>query len=189
VDSLALLQQVIDETNRVIAPLSDEQLKQPSPCTEWNIRDVVNHITGGATMFAVSVEQGSVPDELAGQLMGGDNVGDDPKGAFAKAADRAINAFNLPGAMEKNVVLPFGEMPATVALSIAVFDVACHACDIAEGTGQQISNTATFEAALEYGKQMIGPDLRAPGVFDAEVAAPAGATIQLKVLALGGRKL
>ena len=89
-DNLALLQRVVDETTRVVDHVSDGELANPSPCEGWTVRDVINHITGGATMFAISAEAGSVPDEELGRLMGGDNLGSDPQGAWATAAARAI---------------------------------------------------------------------------------------------------
>ncbi|MGQ0824263.1 MAG: TIGR03086 family metal-binding protein [Actinomycetota bacterium] len=188
-DSVALLQKVIDETTRVVDNISPAQLMQPSPCAGWAVRDVINHITGGATMFAISAEQGAVPDEMIGQLMGGDNIGDDPQGAFKKAADHALAAFHEPGVLDKMVTLPFGTMPAGIALNIAVFDVAVHACDIAHASGQKITDDATFTMALGIGQEMVGPDLRQPGVFDAEQSVPAGATIQERLLAFAGRKI
>src|SRR4029453_9468447 len=112
VDGLQLLQRVVNETTTVVNDVSDDQLGNPSPCEGWTVRDVINHITGGATMFAISAEEGSVPDELLGQLMGGDNLGDDPQAAWATAAKRAMSAFQQPGALEKIVKLPFGETPA-----------------------------------------------------------------------------
>src|SRR5690242_21908043 len=107
--------------------ISPAQLAEPTLCTEWTVKDLINHMVSGSTMFAVSVEEGSVPDEMLGQLMGGDNVGDDPQGAWATSSKRAMAAFQSPGAMEKTVKLPFGEMPAAIALNIAIFDVATHA--------------------------------------------------------------
>ena len=124
------LQRVVDETTRVVDNVNDDQLGNATPCTEWTVRDLINHITGGATMFAISAEQGSVPDEQLGQLMGGDNLGNDSKGAWGVAANRAMTAFDGLD-LSKIVKLPFGEMPAGVALNIAIFDVATHAVDIA----------------------------------------------------------
>jgi len=134
--SVELLQRVVDETTRVVDNVKEDQLGNATPCTEWTVRDIVNHITGGATMFAISAEQGSVPDEMLGQLMGGDNLGNDPQAAWATAATRAMSAFQQPGALDKIVKLPFGEMPGGVALNIAVFDVLTHAVDIARAAGR-----------------------------------------------------
>jgi uncharacterized protein (TIGR03086 family) len=188
-DSVALLQRVVDETTSVVDKIGPDQLGDPTPCTEWTIRDLLNHITGGSTMFAVSAEQGSVPDDLMAQLMGGDNLGDDYKGAWAAASGRAMAVFGQPGVLERIVKLPFGEMPAGIALNIAIFDVATHATDLAHATGQTISDTNLLEAALEMGHQMIGPDLRQPGIFDPEQPAPPDAPITDRLLAFAGRKI
>ena len=188
-DNLALMKQVIASTDKVVKGTDASQLGLPSPCTEWTVRDVINHITGGATMFAVCVEEGSVPDDLLGQLTGGDNLGSDYVGAWESASSRAIATFEAPGALDKMVKLPFGEMPAGVALNIAVFDVLTHAADIASATGQTIENTALVETALEVGRQMVGPDLRVPGVFGPEQSAPEGATPTARLLAFAGREV
>jgi uncharacterized protein (TIGR03086 family) len=188
-DSVALLQQVVDETTVVVNGVRDDQLANPSPCEGWTVRDVMNHITGGATMFAISAEQGSVPDDELGRLMGGDNLGDDPQAAWAKAADRAMQAFGQPGVFDKTVKLPFGEVPAGVALNIAIFDVLTHAVDIARASGQEVRDTELIETALVMGRQMVGPELRIPGVFDAERPAPDGAPPADRLLAFAGRRI
>ena len=187
-DSVALLERVVDETTRLVDGTTNEQLGEQTPCTEWTVRDLINHLTGGGTMFAVSAEQGSVPDEIAQQIMG-DNLGDDFKGAWRAASTRAVKAFERPGALDQNVALPFGEMPAPIALNIAVFDVTTHACDLARATGQPAPSDELLETALGIGQQMIGPDLRQPGIFDAEQTAPEGATAADRLLAFAGRKL
>jgi len=188
-NNVALLQRVVDETTRLIDGTTPDQLTAQTPCTEWKVRDLINHITGGATMFAVSAEKGSIPDEMMGQLMGGDNLGSDYKGSWRAASEKAMSAFNQPGVMEKTVKLPFGEMPAGVALNIAVLDVAIHTCDLARATGQKVGDDELFEQALEMGKQMIGPEWRAPGVFDPEQPVAEDAPIADRLLAFGGRKI
>jgi uncharacterized protein (TIGR03086 family) len=187
--SVELLQRVVDETTRIVDNVKDNQLGNGTPCTEWSVRDVVNHITGGATMFAISAEQGSIPDDEMGKLMSSDNVGNDPQGAWATAAKRALTAFETPGVMEKTVKLPFGEMPAGVALNIAIFDVATHAVDLARATGQKVSDTGLLEEALVIAKQMVGPALRAPGIFGDEQPCADNAPVDDRLLAFAGRKI
>ncbi len=58
---------------------------------------MLNHITGGADMFAIAAAEGKVPDEKLGQLMGGDNLGDDYKGSFKAASARAIEGVRARG--------------------------------------------------------------------------------------------
>ena len=186
---LELLQRVVDETTCVIANVSDAEMANASPCEGWSVHDVVNHITGGATMFALSVEQGKVPDDVVGRLMGGDNLGDDPKAAWDVAAKHALAAFEAPGAMDKTVTLPFGEMPASAALSIAIFDVLTHAVDIASATGQRVEDVDLVETALVMGQQMVGPELRQAGVFDPEQPVAADAPPETRLLAFAGRQV
>lgn len=188
-DVLPMMERVLDRAGTVVDNVKPDQLGNSTPCTEWTVRDVINHITGGATMFAECVEQGSVPDDRLGQLMGGDNLGDDFKGAFHAASDRASAAFNSPGALDKMVKLPFGEMPAGVALNIAVMDVMTHAVDIARSTGQKIDDDELLATALEVGRQLITPEFRMPGVFDAEQPVADDASAEDKLLAFAGRKV
>lgn len=188
-DSVGLLQRVVDETTSIVDKIDPDQLGESTPCTEWTVRDVLNHITGGSTMFAISAEQGSVPDDQVAELVGGDNLGDDFKGAWKTASKRAMAVFAQPGVLEKIVKLPFGEMPAGVALNIAIFDVATHATDLARATGQTIADTDLLEDALAMGREMITPDWRAPGVFGPEHEAPDGAPVVDRLQAFAGRKV
>ena len=98
-EGIAMLQRVVDTTNGVLDNTTPEQLSNQTLCTEWTVKDLISHMVGGATMFAISAEQGSVPDDVLGKLMSSDNVGDDPKGAWDAAAGRAMAAFEAPGAM------------------------------------------------------------------------------------------
>ena len=185
--SVELLQRVVDETTRIVDNVKEDQLGNSTPCSEWTVRDIVNHITGGATMFAISAEQGKVPDEQIGQLLGGDNLGNDFKGAWGVAGTRAMNAFDGLD-LSKVVTLPFGEMPAGIALNIAIFDVTVHALDLAEATGQSKAlDSEVLEAAYGIGTQMIGPDLRVPGVFGPEVKIADSAPLPDRILAFAGR--
>ena len=188
-DVLTTMQQVLDCTDQVVDKVDAGQLGNATPCTEWTVRDVINHVTGGATMFAECVEHGSIPDDRFGQLIGGDNLGDDWKGSYRKASANARSAFGAPGVLDRTVKLPFGEMPAGVALNIAIADVMTHACDIAKATGQTIDDPQLLGTALETAHQVISSDFRQPGFFDAEQSVPAGASPMDKLLAFAGRKV
>jgi uncharacterized protein (TIGR03086 family) len=184
------LRRVIAESGRLVDGMTPDQLGNETLCTEWTVRDVLNHITGGAAYFAMVADQGSVPDEMVGQLLGGgDNLGDDYKGAFHTAADKALAAFSQPGVLEKIVKLPFGEMPASVALNIAIFDVSTHNCDIAQATGQQIQDTDILATALDVGRQVVQPEGRRPGFFDAEQPCSDAAPAEQRLLAFAGRNV
>lgn len=184
------MRRVIAETGKVVDGIDAGQLGAPTACGEWDVRSVLNHITGGADMFATCVEDGSISDDRLVELTAGDNLGADFKGSWHSAAKRAISAFEQPGAADKLVTLPFGQMPAGIALRIAIFDVSVHAVDLARATGQvDVLDPELLETALGVGQQMIGPDMRVPGVFGPEVAVAPGAPVAERLAAFAGREV
>ena len=186
---MSTIGRVVDQTSKIIDGISPDQLPLPTPCTEWSVRDVINHITGGALMFATCVEQGAMSDEAFAALVSGDNLGQDYRGSFKAAAGKALAAFDAPGAADKLVKLPFGEMPAGVALNLAVFDLLTHGADLAHATGQRIEDEELLQTALAVGRQMVDPNLRQPGVFDAEQPIDPAAPTMEKLLAFAGRRV
>jgi len=187
-DEVATMRRVIEVTGDVVDGIRPEQLDSPSPCSAWTVRDVLNHITGGAEMFAICVRDGSVPDELLGEIMGSDRLGDDYQASFHRAADAANDAFAIPGAMDRIVRLPFGEMPAAMAVDIAIFDVTVHAWDLAKATGQSTDFPGDVsDAAYRIAQTMLGDDWRAAGMFGEEVAAPSDASTADRLAAFAGR--
>jgi uncharacterized protein (TIGR03086 family) len=187
-DAVATMERVIDESRALVDGITPDQLERPTLCTEWTVRDVLNHITGGAGYFARVAEGAAVSEEEIGQLLGGgDNLGDDYKAAFNTAADRAMAAFSQPGVLDKTVKLPFGEVPGSVALSIAIFDVSTHNCDIAQAIGQPIKDTEVLTTSLEVGKNVVQPDMRVPGFFEAEKPCADSAPPDQRLLAFAGR--
>jgi uncharacterized protein (TIGR03086 family) len=188
-DDVATMGKVADEATRVIGGITPQQLDDPTPCPDWDVRALLNHMTGGADMFADGVREGELSDERLGELMGTDRIGTDPQAAFAAAAGRALDAFGAPGATDKVVNMPFGTMPAGVALNIAIFDVAVHTWDLAKATGQSTAlDPEVLEPALAVGTQMITPEWRAGGMFGAEVTVPDDAPTQDRLAALAGRQ-
>ena len=185
-DQTAMIGKVLDETNRVVDGIEPSQLDNPSPCDEWTVRDVLNHVTSGATMFVVCVRDGAISDEQLGALMVSDNLGTDYKGAF-RDASRPRSAFDEPGAADKMVKLPFGEMPAGMAINIAIFDVATHTWDLAKSTGQQMQlDPEVLAAAYELAQAMI-PNMRADGLVGEEVIVAVDAPMEDRLAGLAGR--
>jgi len=187
-DEVATMRRVIDITGAVVDNIEPGQLDNPSPCEAWTVREVLNHITGGAEMFALCVRDGSAPEEMLGELMTGDRLGDDYKASFHRAADAANESFAIPGVMDRIVKLPFGEMPAGMALNIAIFDVTTHAWDLAKATGQSTDlDPEVAEVAYQVAQNMLSDDLRNSGMFGPAVKAPDDLPPADRLAALAGR--
>jgi uncharacterized protein (TIGR03086 family) len=188
-DALEGLHRTVTELNRLVDNTKPEQLTNETLCTEWSVRDLLNHLTQGATMFAISAEQGSIPDDVLGPLMTTDQLGDRYQASVKSAGDRALTAFDQPGIMDKLVTLPFGQMPAGVALNIAVFDVATHCCDLSRATDQSVDDDELLVTALAMGRSFLGPEFRSGGLFSEEQVAGADASAADLLLCFAGRRL
>ena len=58
-----------------------------------------------------------------------------------------------------------------------------HAVDLARASGQAVTDTELLDAALDTGRQMIGPELRQPGVFANEQNVASNASAEDRLLA------
>lgn len=187
-DLLESIDAAASEFGRLVNGTEPDQLANPTPCVDFTVRDLINHVASGATMFAIAFEQGSVPDEELGRVMAPDFVGDDYKAAVAEALGRAGAAFSAPGGMDGNVALPFGEMPREAAVGIAVFDVMVHASDIARATGQEVALTdADAEQALALGEAMGIDNFRDGTMFAEAVIVADDAAAWDRLVAYSGR--
>jgi uncharacterized protein (TIGR03086 family) len=123
VDQLA---QVLDDAVPLVAAVDGEQWAGPTPCTDWTVRQLVNHLVGGNIMFAAIV------DGLPVDRSSTDHLGDDPVAAYLGAA---VAAFGRPGALEQVVTVPFGTVPGVVALHLRITEVLVHGWDLARAIG------------------------------------------------------
>ncbi len=185
-----ILVRVVNELRQVVDGIQPDQMSAPTPCTEWDVRAILNHVTGGAIMFAECVENGSISDEEFGRLTSTDLVGDRPSAVFGAAADRALAAFGQPGALERVVTLPFGTMPASVAANIAVFDLTVHALDMARATGQSTAlDPDVIQAGWDAAQAMLSPEIRAGGRFAEAQPCADGAPLVDRLMAYSGRSI
>lgn len=156
-----------------------------TPCSEWTVRDLVNHLTG---------EQLWVPSLLAGRTVAevgdrfdGDVLGDDPVAAWTAAAGAARAAFAGAGALDRTVHLSYGEQPAADYCAEMTVDAIVHAWDLAVGVG---ADRTMDPAALGFARARLAPyedGLASSGVFAPPVPVPADADPQTRLLALTGR--
>lgn len=180
VETLAL---AFDEAVAVLSKVTADQWSLPSPCSEWDVRGVAQHMTQGALMVADCVAGKTfVPSE-------GDVVGTDPAAALRAAGDAALAALRAdPGVLGKIVAMPFGSMPGAVVAGIFTNDEFIHAWDVAKATGQGTDlNPALAQGCLAAARQFITPDLRSHGMFAAEVAASSAANAADQLAAYTGR--
>jgi uncharacterized protein (TIGR03086 family) len=167
---------------RTVTP---DQLDRPTPCADFTVEGVFSHMIGGAGLFAAQFRGEGPPEPPAD---GADLTGDDPVATFVGAMEALADAATQPGALDRTVVSPFGEVSGTFAARYLVFDGTVHAWDIATATGQTfIPPDALVVDVLDFAREVIGPEMRVPGAFDPEIVPPADATLLEQLVAFTGR--
>lgn len=187
-DLIAALDDVGTEFGRLVEGTRPDQLDDATPCTEFTVRDVINHITGGATMFAAAFEEGFVSDDELARVMGGDLLGDDPAAAFAAARERVTAAVRLAGAPDDVLAFPWGEMTREAAVQLALFDVGVHAWDLARATGQELRLSDDLALAILAFAASIGIDDARGMMFAEEIVIVETAPAWDRVAAYTGRQ-
>ena len=117
-----------------------------------------------------------------------DMVGDNPAAAYAPLADKAVVAWNAPGALEGETEFGPGIMPAEFAASVTLFELVVHGWDLATATGQQLHvDPDIAEATYQISQQLASDDSRKGGYFGTEVSVSADSPVMDRMLGLIGR--
>ncbi|MGW4893228.1 TIGR03086 family metal-binding protein [Kitasatospora sp. NPDC004240] len=178
-------EEALDEFGSRVRLVAPGQWGDPTPCTEWSVRDLVNHLTA---------EQLWVPELLMGATIGevgdrfdGDVLGDDPVAAWTTAAQAAADAFRVPGSTGLTVHLSYGEVSSRAYLDQLTADAVVHTWDLAEGINRR---TRLPAALVDFALTEIGGygDLSGSGLFDPPLPVPDDASPQTRLLALTGRR-
>jgi uncharacterized protein (TIGR03086 family) len=178
------LQQSIASTRRVLAGVSADQLDDATPCTQWKVRDLINHLVGAQSFFAAALH-GQPPADGGTDFASGDYLA-----AYDTGSAAALAAFREDGALERMLQLPFGEMPGAAFIVLATADTFTHGWDLAKATGQSTDLAPDLAPdVLAACQQMMSPDFRSAegAVFGLEQTAPEGATGADRVASFLGR--
>jgi uncharacterized protein (TIGR03086 family) len=182
------LERAFASTRSVLAHVTADQLTNPTPCQSWAVRDLINHFVGVSGWSGVTVNAGVAPAPPETDFTTGDMVG-----AYDEGIAAAVDAFGRPGALEKMITLPFGEIPGAVYLGIATTDAFAHGWDLARATGQSTDLDPELAAELLEGARLFlqpafrGEDGERP--FGAEQPVPPAATNADALAAFLGRRV
>jgi uncharacterized protein (TIGR03086 family) len=162
---LADLNHAIAATQAVVAGIGPSQWTAATPCTELDVRGVLNHLVSGNMLFAAIVRGEPLPDR------GADHLGSHPQAAFQQAAEELRDALAAPGVLESSYTAPFGTAPGTVLAHVRIVELLTHGWDLARATGQPAAFPDDVAGrALAAAKQQLTSRPQGPGApFAAEV--------------------
>ncbi len=187
---LEQLEGAFGTTGRIVAGIQPDQLSEPTPCKEWDVRTLLGHTTGVLTRFGWTARRESPPEDAVTDAIADEEVADDFAAAYRAAAASTLAAWARPQALEGTCRLPIGmEIPAPAAAGINVVDTLVHGWDLARATGQALTiDPALATAALEFCRSAITDDIRDRGAFGPIVPVPDDATPTDQLVGFLGRQ-
>jgi uncharacterized protein (TIGR03086 family) len=177
-DPLLLYRAATDRAAEVVEAVRGNQLGWPTPCSEWTVQQLIDHLVGGAEyLLAAASGAEPVPSEGA------------PRTDYRMCVDRVLTALELPGAMERVCVSPLGfDWSVADAVAGTFMDVLIHTWDLARATGQDEQLDTRLVGACA---SMFLPEMprrgREAGIVGPEVPLGQGASSQDRLLAAMGR--
>ena len=188
---LELLAMATGRAQAVMSGVAPAQLDDATPCAEWDVCALMNHMLGGLEMTAGCMA-GSPPAQNpmeAESSLTGQRDASALANAYRTEAERLLEMAHEPGALEREVPSPFGEMPAARFVVGTVLDQTIHCWDLAKATGQDTDLPAEL---VEYAMPILVGGFaeggRAMGVVGPAVEVPADASAQDKLIAFMGRQ-
>ena len=174
-----------DASARVVANVSPRQFGQPTPCTDWDVRTLLNHLI---LWTSYSAERRAHGESVAEELMSKDFTADpgfvqDYQAQLAKA----VQAWSDPNAWAGDRSVMGSPTPAADIAAMLIMEMVLHGWDIARATGQDYACGEDLAAAVLETVQNQAEMFRQYQGFAAVVPVPEGATTFDRALSLSGR--
>lgn len=175
---------VLDDLAALFETTGTGQDGAPTPCDEFSVADLRQHILGWLTSFTDGFE---APD---GSCSDADVVEVEGDGS-AQVRDRAarMRAAIAGGALDRPLVIGGSGLPGDIGLGMILGEYQVHGWDFARATGQPWSpDVDGLEHSIAFFEQMLTPDQRGEGTsFGDPVVVPHGAPALDRLVALTGR--
>jgi uncharacterized protein (TIGR03086 family) len=162
----------------VVGGIRADQLDKPTPCTKFTVRGVLEHMISGGAIFAAAFRgvEPSQPDTT------------DVLACFGPTLTGLAAAMHSPGALDRAICAPIGEVPGATFARFVVLDGLIHGWDLATATGQPYEPPDALVAELEaFAHEFVDP-LRDGDTFAAAVEPPSSATPIQRLAAFTGRQ-
>jgi uncharacterized protein (TIGR03086 family) len=175
-----LLAAAADRAAGVVRNVDENRLAAPTPCAEYDVRTLINHLLGVLHMFEAIGRKEEAPDDTLTR----DYMRGDWKAVFEEQAKRLLAVWEDPRAYEG---LTPGGFPALVGAQMVLGDLVLHGWDLARATGQDFDVREETAGVLCDFAAMMGDRGREAGVFGEPVPVPDDAPAFEKALGLSGR--
>ena len=171
----------------VARTITDDQLANKTPCAEYDVRALVNHLLFWGPSLAGAGRKESVA-QLAAAESDVDLAAGDWRGRLLALLDEITSSWAQPSAWEGETSMGTPHtLAAPVMGDMIVGELAVHGWDLAVATGQRLELPADLPAHLHDTMFAGVKQGRAMGLYGPQVAVPADAPTLDRILGLSGR--
>ena len=183
-DPISRLEASIEQARPVLGATTNGQYDLGTPCTDWDVRTLLNHMVGALVMYRDVADKGEA--DLA--VLSRDQVGDEHITAFKVRSKEAVEALRGQD-MEGTLTLPFAELPTGFAIQMVADDMLVHAWDLAQATGQTVEWDQELAAeTLEWAQSAFGDPAIRGNEFGGPVEVADDADPMTRLVAYLGRQ-
>jgi uncharacterized protein (TIGR03086 family) len=174
-----------DAAERTVANVDASQFGRPTPCAEWDVRALLNHLI---LWTSYSLEARAKGESVGQDLIDRDFAADPGFAAGYRAQlDRALTAWADPATWERSLDVMGSSTPAADVAALNLAEMVLHSWDLAAATGQRYQvGDAAAAAALQAVEANADLYRQYKGFAD-PVELPSSASVLDRVLAVSGR--
>jgi uncharacterized protein (TIGR03086 family) len=168
----------------VLAGVTDDRFGLPTPCPDWTVRSVLNHIVLGQRTAEATIDGRTHPSAKADQL------GRRPRVAVAESLANLGTRFAEPGLLTRVLSTAMGEAPGATLVDVRTAELLVHGWDIATATTQATDlDPDLVDYVRDRWTARLGDRPRAMLPFAEPQPVPAGATPADRLAAYLGRSV
>ncbi|MER7045450.1 TIGR03086 family metal-binding protein [Streptomyces jumonjinensis] len=185
------LRAAADGVALLLGGVGDERLGDPTPCSDYSVRELLAHLVGLVAAFRDTARKDLGPttdtDPRAVPLV----LPDDWRELLPRRLEELVAAWARPGAWDGETRAGGVDLPSAIAGRIAMNELTVHGWDLARATGQPY---APDEASLRVSYELMRPtgddgaDAAREGIFGPVVPVPDGASLLDRVVGVNGRR-
>ncbi|WP_327433997.1 MULTISPECIES: TIGR03086 family metal-binding protein [unclassified Streptomyces] len=186
VEGVELLTRAHTYLREVVAGVPEGAWGSPTPCSEWTVRQVLNHARLDQQAYGAAItgagRPGSDPFHPA------DALDADAQQALDKVLRDVADTYAQLPADAEEVATPLGPLPLRLAAAAGAMDAGVHAWDIAVATGQDAPLDEELAEGIWAAAERLADHLRDSfGVFAAAREVSEGQSRAEALLAFLGR--
>jgi uncharacterized protein (TIGR03086 family) len=175
-DPVIMFERAASNAAAMVAQVRPEQRSSPTPCREWDVQALLDHMAAGSVYLVAAAGQDASPS-------GTDEV------SYRAAVARCVEVLRRDGVLEGSCRSPAGfEWPVAQAAAATAMDQLIHTWDLAVAIG---GDRRLDPELVDEVSTMFLPDMpevgRAAGFVGPAVEVPAGASGQDRLLGAMGR--